>query len=601
MGLLICSYLYGQDQRDSLWSVWLNDSYDDSTRVWSLQRYSWHYFLAADPDSAYKLAELSFQFAHERNLLYFMGFARLGQGVSYQLRGNKVKALDLFLESIPIFEAANSLSGVAEALNNIGLMYFDMHEYDRALDYHRQSLAMRIKSKDGLGTSGSFTNIGDVYLAKEDYETALEYYDKSLLTLDSIGRVDYKPNTLDNIGVAYLKMGDYERAKGFFNSCLELSENEPQPLICMESRVRLGEIGLKQAMFDEARKECQEAFRIAVSTKNLDWQLKACDCLYESYKGLKQPIKALKYLELSKMIQDSLATKDLYQRLQDMELRKELVLDSLNQYERDRQANLLLQEEVRKRNRTRDLWIVSGVITLLVFGGFWSRLNYIRKSKETLEKAKKQSDKLLLNILPAEIAEELKETGKASARQYEQVSILFTDFEKFTETSELLSASDLVAEVNYCFEEFDRICEAYGIEKIKTIGDAYMAAGGLPVPENDSTRNTIMAALKMQAFISERKNERKIKGLPAFEMRAGIHTGPVVAGIVGLKKFQYDVWGDTVNTANRMESYSDTGRVNISEFTFNLVKSDPAFEFKIREVIDVKGKGQMKMYYVFMK
>jgi adenylate cyclase len=205
---------------------------------------------------------------------------------------------------------------------------------------------------------------------------------------------------------------------------------------------------------------------------------------------------------------------------------------------------------------------------------------------------------LLLNILPADIAEELKIHGKAEARDFDMVSILFTDFKGFTEASAKLSAQELVGEINVCFEAFDGIMAKYEVEKIKTIGDAYMAAGGLPVPTDDSIKNTVLAALEMQAFITKRKTEMDTAGKPAFEMRVGIHTGPVVAGIVGVKKFQYDIWGDTVNTASRIESNSEAGKVNISQATYELVKDDSNFTFESRGKIEAKGKGEIEMYFV---
>jgi adenylate cyclase len=233
-------------------------------------------------------------------------------------------------------------------------------------------------------------------------------------------------------------------------------------------------------------------------------------------------------------------------------------------------------------------------------------------------RGKKRSDELLLNILPAEVANELKAKGHADAKHFENVTILFTDFKGFTEASEKLSPQELVEELNTCFKAFDQIITARGIEKIKTIGDAYMCAGGLPVPSSSTPAGVVLAALEMQAFMVTRKKERDALGKPAFEMRAGIHTGPVVAGIVGVKKFQYDIWGDTVNTASRMESSGEVGQVNISEATYALVKDvvaddvasnhrvDPnggvidrrAFTLTPRGKVQAKGKGQMEMYFV---
>ena len=203
-----------------------------------------------------------------------------------------------------------------------------------------------------------------------------------------------------------------------------------------------------------------------------------------------------------------------------------------------------------------------------------------------------KSENLLLNILPAEIAYELKSKGKSEARYYESVTILFSDFMDFTETSAKLTAEELVKEINHCFKGFDFIIEKFKIEKIKTIGDAYMAAGGLPLPNKNSVRNTVLAAIEMQRFMIRRKVQNKAANRTFFEMRVGIHTGSVVAGIVGFKKFQYDIWGDTVNTAHRVENVGETGKVNISQATYELIKDDAAFTFEPRGKLEVKGKGR---------
>ena len=243
----------------------------------------------------------------------------------------------------------------------------------------------------------------------------------------------------------------------------------------------------------------------------------------------------------------------------------------------------------------------------------------VERTRE-LREEKKRSDDLLLNILPEEVAEELKAKGHADAKHFDNVTILFTDFKGFTEASEKLSPQDLLEELNTCFKAFDGIITARGIEKIKTIGDAYMCAGGLPVPASSTPAGVVQAALEMQAFMIARKKERDAQGKPSFEMRVGIHTGPVVAGIVGVKKFAYDIWGDTVNTASRMESSGEVGQMNISESTYALVKAvvvpedavasthrvdpengevtRPAFTFSPRGKVQAKGKGEMEMYFV---
>jgi|GEM_PF-2008433 len=259
----------------------------------------------------------------------------------------------------------------------------------------------------------------------------------------------------------------------------------------------------------------------------------------------------------------------------------------------------------------------------------------VMQRTEELRAEKKRSDALLLNILPEEVAEELKAKGEADAKLIDQVTILFTDFKGFTAMSEHMAPRDLVRDLNECFSAFDRICEKHNIEKIKTIGDAYMAVGGLPTANTTHAVDAINAALEIRDFIAEGRAKKAAAGLPWFEIRIGVHSGPVVAGIVGVKKFQYDIWGDTVNTASRMESSGEVGQVNISEATYALVNDarkvngewsivnggsthsptpdhhspatahspftnshSPAFAFTPRGKVQAKGKGELEMYFV---
>ncbi|HBB92819.1 MAG TPA: hypothetical protein DC042_14165 [Bacteroidales bacterium] len=241
--------------------------------------------------------------------------------------------------------------------------------------------------------------------------------------------------------------------------------------------------------------------------------------------------------------------------------------------------------------------VFGGLILILIIAFIIFR-NYLNKVKinRLLDKQNVQIENLLLNILPAPVAKELQESGKASPRDYSSVTVLFTDFKGFTRIAEGMSPNELVTELNDFFHAFDDIVERHNLEKIKTIGDAYMCAGGIPAENSTHPFDAVEAGFEMQRFIASRNLERAANGQEPWELRVGIHTGPVVAGVVGRKKYAYDIWGSTVNIASRMESNGEVGRVNISMSTFNLVREK--YQCHYRGKITAKNLGDIDMYFV---
>lgn len=633
--------LRAQVSQDSLLLVWEDPTNPDSIRAQAFTDYIYYGNFNSNPDTAIILANQLYEFTESTGYkigivdaldlsgyIYFntgqyiealdaykrglkiaeeiddkFGAAGFLEkiGFIYHDNADLVTALNYYQKSLELFEEIGEIGGISSIYNEFGSIYSAKMEYEKSLEYFEKALALNDELDDEYGKSAIYLNKGQLLLDKEDYTSAIDNFQKGLRLYEELGDKLGIASGLAGIGDVYAMQGDDEKALAYFKESLSISEGIKDIRGISSTLLSTADVYFNQGNYTASIQNCNRSLELAKGLGDIDNQLDACYCLYDAYKELGNLKEAIANLEQVLTLTDSIKDEESGQKLQQMEFSKLVLQDSIETAERERLAEEAFQEEIRQKDKTRNIIFSVAALILILAGGLYLRLRSVRKSRAILKIERDRSESLLLNILPAEIAQELKDKGRADARDFDMASILFTDFKGFTAASEKLNAQELVAEINTCFEAFDGIMAKYGIEKIKTIGDAYMAAGGLPVPTDDSLKKTVLAALEMQAFIGKRKVELDANGLTSFEMRVGIHTGPVVAGIVGVKKFQYDIWGDTVNTASRLESLGEVGKVNIGESSYELLKDDPDFIFESRGKIEAKGKGEIEMWFVKLK
>ncbi|QQL49927.1 adenylate/guanylate cyclase domain-containing protein [Mucilaginibacter ginkgonis] len=478
--------------------------------------------------------------------------------------------------------------------------YVFLVEYNKALETYNQALniARQIKNKelrnDRIGDV--LTRIAKVYSDNlKKYDIALNYDNQAETILKGEAEdfqlgLAYAQLAKDNMYLqryleAYIYASLFLKTKATFNYFVnseiyntlgKIYANAPDNVLV--------KIGVEpKERFIKAIASIDKSIQLSEQADgylpNISQGLKDLSEIYGAQKDYKKA-----YLNYKQYIidRDSLENQNVVRRMLETQLNNDFQkqTDSLKFRQR------LTSSELRVK-KIQSYYFAGGIFVLLILSFFVYR-NYRKAAYNN-----KRSDNLLLNILPADVAEELKTSGGSEARLFDEVTVLFTDFVNFTGISETLTPKELVNELHYCFKAFDEIITNHKIEKIKTIGDAYLAVAGLPIADVEHADNAVLAAIEISQFIENRKAQL---GDRTFDIRIGIHSGSVVAGIVGVKKFAYDIWGDTVNTAARMEQNSVPGKINISEKTYDLIKT--RFNCQYRGEIDAKNKGKLKMYFV---
>jgi class 3 adenylate cyclase len=570
----------------------------------------------------------TFGTAQEKSLLY----NNLGR--QYVRDRDYAKALEYFRKAelqcvyIPCDYPEVMYANLGVALHNTG-------ESRRGIDYLLRARDILVARQDNAALANLEHLIAGVYYSNNDFYNALTHNDLSIRYARQTKQRQPLADAYETAAKVYYELYDFEKAFGYYRSYLteldtiRLEEQTKQQridqqrslLASAEGQIKylIARQNFKDLELQQSRSE-QERLRLLNENLALDAQRKKDEVLLlQKQKEVDAANIRQKTLEALRAQQElRLAAQRLDAMRQDnliADMRRQEAIAQANNLadstQRARELERVQREtEYQRQKQSTFRQFAYGIGFLLfvilgILGASWlfarrsnRRLNaqnrQIQAQNREIEAERHKSDQLLLNILPDEVASELKTSGYATPRHYESATVLFTDFVNFTKLSSQLSPGELIDELNECFLAFDEICEKHGLEKIKTIGDAFMCAGGIPVPNDTHPEDAVRAALEMSAWL-ETRNRANPKAIFR-EMRIGIHTGPVVAGVIGKNKFAYDIWGDAVNLAARLEELGEPGRINVSTATAEAVKK--LYKTTHRGKKEVHNKGLVDMYFI---
>lgn len=632
--VFFASNLFSQNPvLDSLKTVLVN-SVDDTNKVHLLIEISKQNALSA-PDSAIAYGLEAEALSKELNFDNGLALSLKYIGMAYYFQAKYLETIQYWQQSHDVFEAMGNTKGVANMLSNIGAIYFNQGDDTKAIEYYLRTLTIAEEIGDSLriatllnniggvyfnkpatldmsinyylrafdicnlihddyGIGSSAVNVGGYYLKKEKADSALYFFDRALEAFKgtATGNVSY---ALNNMGEAYALKNDYKQAIKYQNEALDLARKNNNQLDVTLAFIALGNTYYQRKNYKTAISYYKRAEVIAREI-GVDYQLsESFSALAESFAKISEYEQAFHYQKLFSEIKDTLYNAENDKKIQRLQFNYDI--DT-----KQKEVDILTKDaaikelEVKRQKLVRNAFLAGLVFILIIAIILFRNMRAKIKINRILDRQKDQIEKLLLNILPAKVAKELQLKGEATPRHYDSTSVLFTDFKGFSKIAEGLTPNELVSELNTFFVAFDKIAEKFNLEKIKTIGDAYMCAGGIPAENTTHPFDTVKAGLEMQKFMHSNNEIRAAEGKIPWELRVGIHTGPLVAGVVGKKKYAYDIWGSTVNISSRMESNGEAGRLNVSSATYELIKEN--YNCEHRGKIYAKNIGDIDMYFV---
>lgn len=591
--LLFFGNVYNQNQAlaDSLELILSNKSYQEEDYLRLLSDLATD---QPDPDkkliNSRQLIDTARQLDSTEYLL--TGFKQ--QGNAHRLKGDLQSALESYFQAAKIASEEGLKSQLASVNITIADVYSIMGNHDIAVDYYKNSIEVLRQEKDSINLASALLNAGDEYFNHEELDSALLYFKESEAIFRALNYELGIAYNLGNVGLVYAEQNRDLQAEEEINQAVSYLESLQDYYPISVYLLYMADIYIRKGNFPKAVNYVNRSLDLSRQHGLKDQVSEANLKLSEIYEKAGSYQKSLFHYKEYITYRDSVKNIETVQKMANERTKFEV---SQKQTEIDLLEKEAELQRLRER-RQRYINYIAGIalISILLLGfGLYRRYYYIKKTNRIIEEERNRSDDLLRNILPAETAVELKQNGKVQAKKFDSVTVLFTDFKGFTNYSERLSPEKLVESIDFYFSKFDEIMEKYGLEKIKTVGDAYMCAGGLPFVSQDHAHRMVEAAFEIVEFVKGIQSANTEQVAP-FDVRIGINTGPVIAGVVGTKKFAYDIWGDTVNIAARMESNGEAGKINVSQDTYELIKED--FDCRYRGEVEVRNKGKMKMYFV---
>jgi class 3 adenylate cyclase/tetratricopeptide (TPR) repeat protein len=589
--LIFCRFSYSQNQQaaDSLIYLYESGNFHSEDRLEILYNISINH---PDPEKILMYSEELLVAAETLGANDYLFNGYLGKGTALRLKGNIPEALESYLKASDIASDHQMTQSLGRVTAAIGDAYSIMENHTLAINYYKKGVNILREVNDSLNIATVLLNTGDEYFKYGELDSALTFYKESGDIFNALEHDIGEAYNLGNIGQVYAELGQYEKAIWNLNQAIQmLTELGDYYPICVYL-ITISDIYLEREDENTALDYAEQSLELAKSYGLKEQISDANLIISELYEILGQPDKSISYYKDHIIYRDSVNSIVAVQEMAELRTEYEVA-------QKQAEVDILVKEsEIADLKGRRQRWVIFGTGLSLIFVAFlainaFRSYKFVQKTNVIIEEEKNKSDNLLLNILPHETASELKEHGSVKARKIEGVTVLFTDFVEFTRIAEEFAPEQVVRSIDHYFKKFDEITTRHNLEKIKTIGDSYMCAGGLH-SESPQANEILKAALEMVTVIEDEKKSNS--DLIRFDIRIGVHTGPVVAGIVGTKKWQYDIWGDTVNIASGMESNSVPGMINISETTYKEVTDE--FQPEFRGEMEIKNRGYLKMYFV---